>query len=110
MQQPADLNAGDIESQIPGADPYNGTHLHYKIEPVGAPQRLSLSLAVKTSSREMHLRISGEIDEEMRFEWQMWKDAFIGRMVGQSEWRDTRLGIENEELQSEAALSSLATL
>eukprot|EP00171_Calliarthron_tuberculosum_P001175 IDg1175t1 len=38
----------------------------------------------------------------------MWKDAFMGRMVGQSEWRITRLGVENEELQSDAAHSKIS--
>eukprot|EP00171_Calliarthron_tuberculosum_P022832 IDg22832t1 len=80
-------NGGDIESQMLILS-LEGTQKMKRIvkhsEPVGAPQRIILSLAVDTGSRKVQLRISKMFgwQGELRFDWQMWKDAFIGRMQG----------------------------
>eukprot|EP00171_Calliarthron_tuberculosum_P008916 IDg8916t1 len=113
-------NSGDIESQklmlSPARDAEDEAHigkfLHINIGLVGAPQRLSLSLAIDTDSRKVQLRISKKFgsQDELRFDWQMWKDAFMGRMQGQKEWRITINSVENDELQSDAAYSDLNDL
>eukprot|EP00171_Calliarthron_tuberculosum_P003564 IDg3564t1 len=95
VNTPLPADTGDIESQI-------------------ADVELWIDAEVETHSgtllhREVQLSISNECDlqEEMRFDWQMWKDAFMGRMLGQREWRITRHGVEDEELQRDAAHSGL---
>ncbi len=73
-------------------------------EPVGGPQQLSLVFGYCMKKKQIFLMLYTAF---AKFDWQMWKDALMGRMSAQKHWRSTRLFSKVEHLFEEAGSSHI---
>lgn len=81
------------------------------VEVVKGPQNLRILIKVLPSSGLVTIILQEKALNKTvtYFDWQKWKDAFMGRIIAQKEWRHTRLGFNEEYLVDSFAKYPLQT-
>lgn len=67
---------------------FPSTVLVFEVEPVAGPQPIWIEIVVDCQLPKMHVKVcTKDSRAPLKFQWQDWRDAFEGRLLGKSEWQ-----------------------
>ncbi len=109
---------GDVLVNVPNAteavenDSGHRGNVTYNIMAVGGPQDLAIEFRcdLETGAGNLRMKSQDQNVNSVEFAWQAWKDAFMGRLQAQTEWRTTRLFSTDERFRKKAMFWNLRDL
>lgn len=81
----------------------------FRISAVEGPQNINIHLNCDpmTGASQIYLLSESETTP-FQFKWQDWKDAFNGRILAQTEWRESKLFFKNEKFRKETVCARIS--
>lgn len=98
IQDKIEITIDDANTNVKLTD-----HSVFQISAVEGPQDISIILKCDTSSgnSEILLSYADNYENTAQFKWQEWKDAVYGRILAQSDWRESKLFSKTEKFRKE---------